>query len=257
MFPDKYVRIPDIQQALDRYASGCGRRLDPHAALIDMDGVLYDSMPRHAEAWMRMTGEIGMECDPDEFFLYEGMTGKATIELLMRKYFHREATAGECARLYARKTELFSANPSRPVMAGAQNVLKALWAFGLARVLVTGSGQKTLIDALSQDFPGVFTPGMIVSAADVAHGKPSPEPYERGLAKAACEPWQALVVENAPLGVRSGHDAGCFVCAVATGPVPRGELFRAGADLVFGSMTELAGSLPVLLRTAETQAVQS
>lgn len=39
------------------------------AALIDMDGVLYDSMPFHARAWHSMMEEQGISTSPDEFSL--------------------------------------------------------------------------------------------------------------------------------------------------------------------------------------------
>lgn len=50
----------------------------PTAALIDMDGTLYDSMGHHADAWHHMMSEIGIDCDRDEFFMYEGRTGVDT-----------------------------------------------------------------------------------------------------------------------------------------------------------------------------------
>lgn len=96
----------------------------------------------------------------------------------------------------------------------------------------------------------------MVTAADVRHGKPDPEPYLMGLTKAGCEAWQAIVVENAPLGVEAGFRAGCFVCAVATGPIPQEALREAGADLVFASMPEFAAALPILIKTASLQALQ-
>lgn len=95
-----------------------------------------------------------------------------------------------------------------------------------------------------------------MTAADVRHGKPDPEPYLMGLTKAGCEAWQAIVVENAPLGVEAGFRAGCFVCAVATGPIPQEALREAGADLVFASMPEFAAALPILIKTASLQALQ-
>lgn len=242
--------VTDINAALDAYASQTGRRLDSRAALIDMDGVLYDSMPRHADAWMQMTSEIGMRCTRNEFFLYEGMTGRATIHLLMRKYRGRDATDDECERLYARKTELFAAHQQRPLMPGADRMLRALSAFNLRRVLVTGSGQASLLDALQHDYPDVFTPDRMVTAADVRHGKPDPEPYLKGLQKAQCEPWQAIVVENAPLGIQAGAKAGCFVIAVASGPIPADRLSSAGAHIVFPSMDACADALPALLHIA-------
>ena len=72
-------------------------------ALIDMDGVLYDSMPYHALAWQRMMSEQGIATDRDEFFLYEGMTGKATVDLIFRRELGRGATDEEAERLYRRK----------------------------------------------------------------------------------------------------------------------------------------------------------
>ena len=57
-------------------------RVVPKAALIDMDGTLYDSMPNHTAAWYRMMSEQGIECQRDEFYLYEGATGAATINKL-------------------------------------------------------------------------------------------------------------------------------------------------------------------------------
>jgi len=39
----------------------------PKLAMIDMDGVLYDSMKYHTLAWKRMTDEIGLDCTREEF----------------------------------------------------------------------------------------------------------------------------------------------------------------------------------------------
>jgi beta-phosphoglucomutase-like phosphatase (HAD superfamily) len=61
-----------------------------------------------------------------------------------------------------------------------------------------------------------------------------------GLQKAGdLQPNEAIVIENAPLGVRSGHAAHIFTVAVNTGPLPNEELLGAGADLIFPSMEEL------------------
>ena len=79
---------------------------------------------------------------------------------------------------------------------------------------------------------------MIVSSFDVKRGKPNPEPYLKGLAKAGVEPWEAIVVENAPLGVRAAQAARIFTVAVNTGPLPNKMLADEGADLIFNKMTD-------------------
>lgn len=227
---------------------------DIRAALIDMDGVLYDSMPHHARAWHQMMAEAGVPTDPDEFFLYEGMTGKATINLIFNRELGRPATDEEATRLYARKAELFVASGKKVPMPGADRMLRALMRAALPRVLVTGSAQSSLLNSLDADYPEAFPHDMRVTALDVKHGKPDPEPYLMGARKAGVDPRQAIVIENAPLGVRAGKAAGAFTVAVTTGPIPREEFEKEGADLIFPSMDAFADWLEANLPAASDDA---
>ncbi len=210
------------------------------AALIDMDGTLYDSMPRHVAAWSRLATELGIPHDPDEFYLYEGMTGAATLSVLFQRAFSRSATPEEVAELYARKTRYFSQLPPVSPMPGAKEMLSNLAQRGITRVLVTGSGQRSLIDRLEADFPEAFSSSLMVTSASVTHGKPHPEPYLMAMKLAGVTPQQSIAIENAPLGVKSAHDAGAFTIALTTGPIPREKLLEAGADMVLPSMEALA-----------------
>lgn len=221
--------------------------LRPQAALIDMDGTLYDSMPSHARAWQQMMREVGVEIPVEEFFMYEGRTGASTINILFNRAFGRDATPDETERLYHRKTELFSSMPPVSPMPGAAQMLEFLRQTGVKRVLVTGSGQRSLIDRLSKDFPEAFSEDMIISSRSVKHGKPSPEPYEAAMRLAGVQPWQSVVIENAPLGVESGRASKAFTIGVNTGPISPQALYDAGADLVFDSMTDFANQLPLLI----------
>ena len=103
------------------------------------------------------------------------------------------------------------------------------------------STDKIAVIAASCGFenPGYFHRDLMVTSFDVRHGKPDPEPYLMGLQRAGVQPWEALVVENAPLGVRSGVAAGVFTVAVNTGPIPPKVLADEGADLVLPSMAAL------------------
>ena len=218
-------------------------------ALIDMDGVLYDSMPFHARSWKLMMAEQGLDLPEEEFFLYEGMTGTATIDLIFRRELGRSVSDEEARRLYARKAELFNSMGEKRLMPGADRILRALKDAGVGRVLVTGSAQQSLLTRLEMDYPGMFDADKRVTALDVSHGKPNPEPYLKGLEKAGVPPEEAFVIENAPLGVRAGKAAGLFTIAVTTGPIPREEFVRENADLIFPSMPNFADALPELLKT--------
>lgn len=237
-----------LPQAIEHYLQRTGnKKFIPQAALIDMDGTLYDSMPGHARAWYRMVTGQGLACTEDEFFLVEGMTGAETINLIMQRERGREATPQERKDLYALKTKYFCELPAPEKMPGAERMLTTLRSHGVSRVLVTGSGQSSLLNRLNQDFPGAFAEGMRITSADVTHCKPHPEPYLRGMALAGSSPETSMVIENAPLGVKSGHNSGAFTVAVTTGPIPREAMAEAGADIIFPTMEAFADALPALL----------
>lgn len=233
------------------------RGVMPKAALLDMDGTLYDSMGNHADAWMSLSAEAGFDATRDEFFLYEGCTGAYIIDLLMRRSFGRPATEAEKHELYQRKTRFFNEMPAVGPMPGAREMVDIFVRSGITPVVVTGSGQASLIDRLSRDFDGAFRADLMVTAHNVTHGKPHPEPFIKGMQLARVSPSAAIAVDNAPLGVKSAADAGVFTAGVVTGPVPREALEESGATAVFSSMTEFADLLPELLYTMVSTSVDA
>jgi HAD superfamily hydrolase (TIGR01509 family) len=222
--------------------------LDLKAVLFDMDGVLFDSMPIHAVSWTKALVEMGVEFTEEEGYLHEGRTGSGTIGIVYRRSLGREATEEEIQKIYKRKSELFEAAPPAPVMPGAAELLNKVKADHLMRILVTGSGQKSLLTKLSHFFPDQFTQNRMVTAFDVTIGKPHPEPYLQGLKKAGVHANNAIVVENAPLGVESAKAAGLFTIGVNTGKLEDYHLLDAGADLLFDSMNALNEAWPELLQ---------
>jgi len=209
------------------------------AVLFDMDGVLFDSMPYHANAWHEVMKMHGMDLPKEEAYMHEGRTGRETINLICKRQKGREATAVEMESIYESKCELFNANPPAPEMPGANDLLNALKQAGIEIVLVTGSGQHSLFDRLEVHYPGIFAKDKMVTAYDVVKGKPNPEPYLKGLEKAGVSADEAIVVENAPLGVEAAHAANIFTVAVNTGPLDPQVLKDSGANIVFPSVNGL------------------
>ena len=82
----------------------------------------------------------------------------------------------------------------------------------------------------------MFHRELMVTAFDVKYGKPHPEPYLMALQKGGVKPNEAIVVENAPMGVQAGVAAGIFTVAVNTGPIDGQVLLDAGANVLFPSM---------------------
>ena len=210
------------------------------AVIFDMDGVLYDSMRFHARAWYETATHHQLISTPELFYLYEGRTGESTINELYQKTFLRDATDEEMKSIYEEKAILFNQYNDGKAMQGAAEVLKKVKASGLQTLVVTGSGQHSLINKLEHTYPGYFKREKMVTAFDVKLGKPHPEPYLMGLEKAGVKPYEALVVENAPMGIQAGVAAGIFTIAANTGPLDDRILLDAGADLLYPDMTALA-----------------
>ncbi len=217
---------------------GYGADRPLQAVLFDMDGVLFNSMPNHATSWVEATRRHGLTMTEHDVYLNEGRTGSGTINALALSQWGRKATEEECQTIYQTKSDVFNTLPTPSPMPGAREVLEDLTAQGVLCLIVTGSGQVSLMQRLDKAFPGIFTRERMVTAFDVKRGKPDPEPYLMGLQKAGTS--NAVVVENAPLGVRASRASDIFTIAVNTGPLANEILTNAGANLVLPSMQTLA-----------------
>ncbi len=216
------------------------------AALIDCDGVLFDTMKNHTRAWVKLMQKNGIKCSRDEFYLYEGMTGTEIVKKKFKEGVGKVLTDDEARALYGVKGRYFLELGATGKVNGIDRVLDVLRQAGVPRIVVTGSQQPSVLDRIDVEFADLLSPER-VTGNDVRHGKPNPEPYLKGVAKAGVPASQCIVVENAPLGVQAGHAAGCFTIAVTTGPISEKELYKAGADIVYPSMDALADALPELL----------
>ena len=235
-----------LQQSLTdtTKAQGFPQRL--RAVLFDMDGVLYNSMPSHAKAWHRAMAHFGYDLPEQEAYMHEGRTGASTINIVSRRQRGVEESEERIQEIYRVKSQFFNEYPPAEPMPGALELLRKLQAQGLKILIVTGSGQASLLDRLNHYFPGVFCRELMVTAFDVKRGKPDPEPYLMGLQKGALRAEECVVVENAPLGVRAAKAAGIFTIAVNTGPLPDSALTDEGADFLLPSMQALCDAWDTL-----------
>ena len=142
--------------------------------------------------------------------------------------------------MYDEKSRLFHLMPKAPMMPGAYELMGQIRDMGMAICVVTGSGQIPLIERLKRDYGEFLDEHHIVTAYDVTHGKPHPEPYLKGLEKCgSLNPWEAVVVENAPLGVEAAVNARIFTICINTGHLPVSLFEERHADLILGSMAQL------------------
>ena len=209
------------------------------AVFFDQDGVLYNSMPYHAESWAWAMTKHGLPYTPEECYRNEGRTSTGVIQEYHQRIFGTDATPQLIEDIYADKsarfTEMTGGFPG--IIPNVDKVLHYLHEQGIECWVVTGSGQRNLINALNETFDNVFTG--IISSFDVKKGKPDPEPYLKAWERSGFKKEECMVVENAPLGVRAAKAAGLFTVAVNTGPLDDELLWEEKADLVLPDMEAL------------------
>ena len=209
------------------------------AVFFDQDGVLYNSMPYHAKSWAWAMTKHGLPYTEMECYRNEGRTSTGVIQEHHMQMFGTDATPELIKAVYADKSAMFTEMTGGfpGIIPNVDTVLNYLYSHGIQCWVVTGSGQRNLINALNSTFNNVFTG--IISSFDVQKGKPDPEPYLKAWERSGFKKSECMVVENAPLGVRAAKAAGLFCCAVNTGPLPDSELAAEHADRIFHSMQEL------------------
>jgi len=81
-------------------------------------------------------------------------------------------------------------------------------------------------------------PKKLVTANDITHGKPHPEPFLLGASALGFPATECVVFEDIPAGVQSGKAAGAKVVAFTT-TVQQFALNEAGADWVLRSCADV------------------
>lgn len=212
----------------------------PKAVFFDQDGVLFNSMPYHAASWEWAMQKHGLPFTKNQTYRNEGRTGASVINEAHRLVHGTDATPELIEAVYADKSARFNeltGGKLPELIPGIREVLAYLKSRGVQCWVVTGSGQRSLLDNLRNTFPDTFTG--VISAFDVQHGNPHPEPYLKAWERCGFAKNECMVVENAPLGVRAGKAAELFTAAVNTGILPDEALWEEHADVVLPNMAAL------------------
>jgi HAD superfamily hydrolase (TIGR01509 family) len=181
------------------------------AIVFDNDGLLLDT----EEAWTRA-----------ERVLFERRGLAFTLE-------HKRELIGSARAVAAAKIELMLDLPGEgfalmdelhelvmeealhdvPVRPGALELLRALQERGTPVALASNSSREFVERTLrTAGLDGAF--GIVVTADDVAHGKPEPDIYLEACRRLGHPPRACTALEDSPPGVASAHAAGLFVIGV-------------------------------------------
>ncbi|HQP10107.1 MAG TPA: HAD family phosphatase [Candidatus Omnitrophota bacterium] len=203
------------------------------SVICDMDGVVTNTMPDHYHAWKVIFKEEGLSVTYEDIYKREGQPGLSSVKEIFRDY-RRDFDHQAAVNILKRKEELFKTIVRARFILGARTFLKSLRKNNIRLALVTGTSHHEVHKILPSSVRDLFT--TIITGNDVKRGKPHPEPYLKSLKTLKIKPSQAVVIENAPFGIRSAKRAGLRCLALETS-LPKKYLGE--ADMVFSSIREL------------------
>lgn len=198
--------------------------LSARALLFDLDGVLADSTASIEAHWRRWAVRHGLDADTFTRAIH-GRRGLDVIRELAPQLDAERESADLAAAQAADTNGVIAAPGAGALLARLPN---AAWA-------VVTSGRDAVARARLRA-AGLPVPLLLISAEDVAAGKPAPEGYLAGAAGLGVPPAECVVVEDAPVGVDAARAAGMRCVGLATTHSPS-EL--SAADLVVPSLAEL------------------
>ena len=185
------------------------------AIIFDMDGVLVDAMPFHCKAIQTAAKqEVNIDVAQRDVYLLEGMPGEDMVKELLRQKRYTgniEELSNDDSdklnflahRIHERKKKVFQQiNASAPIN-GAREAVSNI---GCKKALVSGAAKQE-VDSIINKYFDKDAFDVVVSGEDLEEGKPSPDPFQTALIKMGLTESDAIVVENAPLGVKAANNA--------------------------------------------------
>src|SRR5215218_860421 len=177
--------------------------------MFDMDGVLIDAMPYHAEAFQIAFKEhVNYEIDKKEVFLLEGMPGPELVkEIFKRHEIDCHVDDNLAKKISDRKGQIFREIQKAKALEGAKELIDSLKCDNCVKAVVSGASKQEVESLLDKEFR-LDNFKVIITGQDLKDGKPDPEPFQTALKRLNLKPSEAIIVENSPLGVESAIRAG-------------------------------------------------
>lgn len=212
------------------------------AVIFDMDGTLIDTEKYYRIFWPKALAEFGYHMTDEQALLMRSL-GRPFAPKQLKEWF------GESLDYYAvrdRRKEMMEECLDREGIRckpGALELIKRLKAAGITTAIATATDlQRTAKYMKLTGLEGYFD--RLISATQVAEGKPSPDIYLFACKELGLKPEECLAVEDSPNGVMSAYRAGCKVVMVPDQTKPDQELLQClyatadRLDAIYGMVVE-------------------
>ncbi|MDE7477979.1 MAG: HAD family phosphatase [Lachnospiraceae bacterium] len=207
------------------------------AVIFDMDGVLIDTEKHYNAAWCEAARMAGFDFKKEHALMLRSCDARLASEMMKGIFgesFDYYAIREVRRRLVGERLEKYGLE-KKP---GIDEILAFLHKSGIKSAVATATPLEQTLQYLEKI--GVKEQfDRIVSAKQVAHGKPAPDVYLYACEQIGEKPSDCMAVEDSPNGIRAAYAAGCKPVMVPDLTQPDEEI-KPLLYAVAGSLTDIS-----------------
>lgn len=204
--------------------------------ILDFDGTLADTQPLILRSLQGTIAELGLPSRTDAECA--SIIGLPLKECFVKLVNADDTLAERCCEVYRRLFDEYNHPSTVTLFPHVEETLHELHRRGLQLAICSSRARATL-DRFVLSFGFEQLVQAVVSADDVPHGKPYPDPALRVLELTGCKAEEALMVGDASYDILMGRAAGCHTCGVTYGNQTAAQLRDAGANYLIDNFQEL------------------
>lgn len=204
--------------------------------ILDFNGTLADTQPLILRSLQGTIAELGLPSRTDAECA--SIIGLPLKECFVKLVNADDTLAERCCEVYRRLFDEYNHPGTVTLFPHVEETLHELHRRGLQLAICSSRARATL-DHFVLSFGFEQLVQTVVSADDVPHGKPYPDPALRVLELTGCKAEEALMVGDASYDILMGRAAGCHTCGVTYGNQTAAQLRNAGADYLIDNFQEL------------------
>ena len=203
----------------------------PDACLFDLDGLLLDTEPLHAQAWREAAGQFAITLSARDLLQLRGRRRLDCVAMVREWIALRTGrpAPSEEALLAVQQPVARRLMPAAQPMAGARALVASCQEWGVPMALVTSSTREAVeLKCAPHGWLATIRVRVLGDDPALAAGKPAPDPYLLAAERLGVEAARCWAFEDSLAGSQSALAAGCLVHVLLT-PSPDGSSEHAQA----------------------------
>ena len=179
--------------------------------LFDLDGTLIQSLHQHFIAWKKAFKQYGVKINENDYYYLEGSKLSEIVKIISKK---KKILNPDITKIIQFKENNYNSKAKIKFYFGVKKFIEKLINNKIKIGIVTAGQKERLYKSLPLSFLNKFD--VIVTGNDTKKGKPSPEPYLLGCKLLDLNIKNCVVIENAPIGIKSAKAAGMFCIGISS-----------------------------------------